>query len=111
MALNWNATQVAGLDWDTMADDVRQDISQFAFVLMGIGIPEVTETNYREVSVRIAFYEALNGSIAYSLDENGKEVPVYTTEFVKSMIGYHTNATRVPFGKWTKNLMDRHIKD
>jgi len=111
MSLNWDATQVSGLDWDTMTDDVKEDIGRFAFVLMAIGMGEVSEANYQEVSARIAIYEALNGLIAYTqTTPEGKPVSVYTAEFVKSMIGYDTNVSKVPFGQWATNLMKRHIK-
>lgn len=110
MSLDWNATKVAGVNWEDK--DEAENVGRFAFVLMFIGIGSVNEKNVSEVIVRNKIHEALFGPTYYYIDdETGKKIPVYTPDFIRKMVGYSTNVSTEPRGKWLKRMTDIAIAD
>ena len=110
MSLDWNASKVAGVDWDNQEE--ADTVGRFAFILMSIGIGSVSEKNVAEVIVRNQIREALFGLMYYYTDETtGTKRSAYDAEFIRKMIGYSTNVSTEPRGKWLKRMTDIAISD
>lgn len=110
MSLDWNATKVAGINWEDTEE--ADTVARFAFILMAIGIGSVTEKNLPEVIVRNKIREALFGMMYYYIDETtGTRKSAYTDDFIRRMVGYSTNVTTEPRGKWLKRQTDIAISD
>lgn len=106
MSLNWNATKVANIDERLKDEEQSHLISHFAFVLMGIHISSVSEKNVGEVWTRIQLWEKFNGPFLY----NKADKSALTWEFVQSLIGYGTNVSNTPLGKWSADLLKREAQ-
>ena len=107
MSLNYNLGEIE--DWKTTCTNEDGSTSALTeiliFATMAIGMNEVTESNADEFFVRLNLLEKTNGAF---LVRDGKPRFV-TRDEVRDHVGLHTNASRVPRGKWSKKLVDDMI--
>lgn len=99
MALNWDATRCNEV---VMNEDNLEKTQYFCFVLMGIGIPSITEENYVGAYKRANLYEALEGNFY-------KEGRLTLVDF-ELRIGYHTNVSLLTLKEFNSHVLDRHYK-
>ena len=103
MSLDWNATRVA--NFKEGDDEWKENVANFCFTLMAIGVNSVTEKNLGDVYTRIQILDGTYGPLRYRYDEEAKtKTPVYDFDFVKSMVGYSTNVSDETFLQWIKRF-------
>lgn len=117
MPLTWDATDVViNGTWEEQDEVWCDDVANFCFTLMAICVSSVNEKNVGEVYTRIQILHALNGPLRYHYEEFGPGIAprkntVYTWDFVKSMVGYKTNASNKTFLQWTKDFSTAYAKE
>ena len=110
MSLNWNATKVANYKNDD--EQWKENVANFCFTLMAVGVGRVTEENLGDLYFRIQILHATYGPLRYHYDEDTKtKTEVYDFDFVKSMVGYSTNVSNETFLQWIKRFSKHRIQD
>lgn len=80
---------------------------QLIFATMVVGMNHISEKNHLEFWYRLHLYESMFGT--FRLDEDGDWL-FYLLPDVKDHIGLHTNATIVPFGKWSRRVKETYLE-
>lgn len=80
---------------------------QLIFATMVVGMNQISKKNHREFWYRLHLYEAMFGT--FRLDEDGDQL-YYLLPDVEEHIGLYTNATIVPFGKWSKRVKETYLE-
>ena len=80
-------------NWEALDEDEKQSV---AFLLMLIGIDEITEKNCREVFYRAYMYKML-ASVSKALED-------FTLADVRAYIGVTTNVDPITPAKWDRLL-------
>lgn len=102
MPLNWNVDKV--VDWH-MKDPNERDA--MIWLLLAIGIGEITKKNVSQVYARIHAWEQLVGPMRQEKEEDtGVVHDLYTDyETVASWVGMHTNIGEMTKAKFKNKLM------
>lgn len=80
---------------------------QLIFATMVVGMNQITEKNHLDFWYRLHLYESMFGT--FRLDEDGDWL-FYLLPDVKAHIGLYTNATVVPFGKWSRRVKETYLE-
>ena len=101
MSLDWSAKNVA--NWESVNTDENWPwIQAVIFDTMAVGIPQITESNYKEFRRRQFMARvALN----YSPKELTELAETLTEEFIHSLVGLHTNASSLTVTAFNKKLI------
>lgn len=93
MSLNWNITNVK--DWEEIIadDDERVVLDTAIWLTVAVGMPQITEKNWRDFYVRVAFYEKLYGCMMVKNDDGNLIGVPFTADNAERLIGLHTNAS------------------
>lgn len=105
MSLNFNFSQVK--DSADLYDEnghLKGIASTMPFILMAIGIREITQKNKGDVLNRIRLYENLFGP----LTTTGY---VFTQEKIDRFIGMRTNVSNETFLQWSKRMVEHFLRD
>lgn len=104
MALNWNLSKCADHE-ELMTDATWRITDIMIWATMFVGIPEITESNYKEFYARLSLIERLNGTF---LNLNGS--PRYITlEEVERRVGLSTNAGTITRAQFTKQKVGNYF--
>jgi hypothetical protein len=110
MSLDWNATKVA--NFKEGDEQWKENVANFCFTLMAVGIGRVTESNLGDLYFRIQILHSTYGPLRYHFDEETMtKTAVYDFDFVKSMVGYGTNVSNETFLQWIKRFSKHRIED
>ena len=102
MSLNYDASKVKGLDTLHTNEVESTKTAYLCFVLSVAGVNRITETNVEDVVKRVTLWERVNGAVL----RNGSEPYPYTAEDIRARIGYTTNVSDIPLGKWLRIVWD-----
>lgn len=104
MSLNFNFSQVKSSASLYDADGHLKGIaSTMPFVLMAIGIHEITQKNKGDVLNRIRLYENLFGPLTTGY--------TFTQEKIDRFIGMRTNVSNETFLQWSKRMVEHFLRD
>jgi hypothetical protein len=107
--LNWSVSSVENFS-DVCFDSNEQielRTEQLVFATMVVGMNQISEKNHLEFWYRLHLYESMFGSLIREADG---EPCFFLLPDVKEHIGLFTNATIVPFGKWSKRVKETYLE-
>ena len=109
MALSWNITKCK--DEENLKTDSNWATTEtIIWLMMGIGIGEITVTNYGDVYARIKVLEKLDGayinqSVENSMTNEQTLTPVYFSPLdIARRIGLATNVSDEKYSVWFKRI-------
>jgi hypothetical protein len=108
MSLNYDYSQVKDHESLTATEEGEMKLRHFCFILMSIGVGQVTAKNATEVWTRVDWHQKLYGTMFSKVDEDDQIVRVgYTVSDVKSYVGYSCNVVDEAFStvlrRWYKS--------
>jgi hypothetical protein len=86
---------------------LRSGTKQLIFATMVVGMCLISKKNFKEFWFRLHLYESLFGT--FRLEEDGDQL-FYLLPDVQDHIGLVTNATTVPFAKWSKQVKETYLE-
>lgn len=98
MPLTWDATKCDDLDFDDEGENVVTQT--IVFMSAAVGMPRISERNWKEFYTRANFVDKLKGPFMYK----GGERYSLTARDIYRRISLHTNASPEPTATWLKNL-------
>lgn len=104
MALSWNLEGCT--HWQELKSDNNwAKTENLIWLMMGIGINEVTKENWLDVYARIAVLESIDGAYLSVHNGNNMEPAYYEPKDIVRRIGLATNVSNESFAKWSKRIM------
>lgn len=104
MALTWSLENC--FDWKELKSDSNwAKTESLLWLMMAIGIKEITKENYGEVFARVAVLESIDGAYLTSHNGNGMAPVYYEPVDIYRRIGLATNVSDESFAKWSKRIM------
>lgn len=122
MSLNWNLAKIAKKDdvcyFTATKNDPMRGIKKgeryikptteaMIWYTMSVGIPRITEDNWKEFYARVRFIAELHGPMV--TDAKGKNL--ITWEIVRAHIGLATNASKMSRNQFTKLKADGYMNE
>lgn len=104
MPLTWDATKVEA--WDAIDPALKTSVD---FMLMSVGIGEITEDNVEKFYRRVNIMEKATGAFRFQTDENSVTSPLYLSpDEARSLIGYRANISPMTDAKFRAHLFNIH---
>lgn len=111
MALNWNIKKCKNYKELTNNENVN-DTDAIIWGTMFVGIPTITEKNYKEFYARYHLMELIGDTFRNTRTDDGKLEPYYLTiEAVKRRIGLSTNASKMTRAQFIKLKIGHYFND
>lgn len=106
MALDWNISKVKLKDELFHEDNELKGVyEQLIWCTMLVGIPKITEENYKQFFNRVELYQRFEKSLlTFCDDDNELSTYFITLDDVKKMIGMYTNASRITATQYFKKF-------
>lgn len=109
MPLNWNAEDVK--DWE--------NLPEYKFTVidwtMAIGIGQIKKDNVDKWCDRAKFMRLVHGPMIWIHGDNREDGqdyhPLEDREFIRKLVGLHTNASNVPQATWLKRMFEGKVSD
>jgi hypothetical protein len=110
MALSWSLENCIG--WENLKSDSNWPKTEsLIWLMMGIGIHEITRENWHDVYARIAVLESIDGAYLVKHTGNGMEPAYFQPEDIVRRVGLATNVSDESFAKWSKRIMSIKVNN
>jgi len=114
MALQWDSTKCNPPEF--VDEHERQGFfSTFIYMPIFVGIPDITEDNWREFYTRVHTLEMLDGGFRNKITIKGLEPIMFTPTEIQRWVGLRTNASNMTRRQFMKeklqNILDRFSKE
>lgn len=96
-----------GDETSKMVTVLKPGTRQLIFATMVVGMNKISEKNCKEFWYRLHLYEAMFGT--FLLEEDGEQL-FYLLPDIEEHIGLCTNATTIPFGKWSRQVKETYLE-
>jgi hypothetical protein len=105
MSLDWDVSQVE--NYEEILDEESGEwtiTNGLIWRTLALGIPRITEKNWREVYYRNRVIDVLNGPAVFKFNEDGTKTNEITPSAIKRRIGLSTSVTKLTDKQFASNI-------